>query len=376
MKTNRRRFLQSAAAMLALLHRWPLRAAAGPAPFKLDPSRNIIPAPDDPAQWPAFRAALAAWRAETKARLGYSDALYRRKEFAWSAANYCVLLSHDVRRNLLRPAHRTLHGGRFPRPRANANSAATTASCFGMPIRALAWMSATSSISTATCPADCSGLRDAVRQFHRRGVKVYIDYNPWDTGTRRESEFGPRYARRAGARAGGGRHLPGHDEPGRRGVPRQARCRAAGGDSRRRRRGAAGEPPRSPRLLGAMVRRQLRPGRAAAQMVRAAAHAAPDPALGPRSYRRAARRLDERQRHDGLGKRIRLLGAVESARPVDPARHAARSNGDSPDCSTAKDGRRWCRPNNPASSPRSGRATTCGSGRSSTETSTASRGRC
>jgi formylglycine-generating enzyme required for sulfatase activity len=28
-------------------------------------------------------------------------------------------------------------------------------------------------------------LREVVRQFHARGVKIFIDYNPWDTGTRR-----------------------------------------------------------------------------------------------------------------------------------------------------------------------------------------------
>lgn len=34
-------------------------------------------------------------------------------------------------------------------------------------------------------PGGTSGLREVVRQFHERGVKVFIDYNPWDTGTRR-----------------------------------------------------------------------------------------------------------------------------------------------------------------------------------------------
>ena len=35
-------------------------------------------------------------------------------------------------------------------------------------------------------PGGLPGLRRVVRRCHHRGVRVYIDYNPWDTGTRRE----------------------------------------------------------------------------------------------------------------------------------------------------------------------------------------------
>ena len=37
-------------------------------------------------------------------------------------------------------------------------------------------------------PGGLRGLRDVVHQLQRRAVKVYIDYNPWDTGTRREDK--------------------------------------------------------------------------------------------------------------------------------------------------------------------------------------------
>jgi formylglycine-generating enzyme required for sulfatase activity len=35
-------------------------------------------------------------------------------------------------------------------------------------------------------PGGMAGVRGAVDAFHRRGVRVFLPYNPWDTGTRRE----------------------------------------------------------------------------------------------------------------------------------------------------------------------------------------------
>ncbi|UCD30214.1 MAG: SUMF1/EgtB/PvdO family nonheme iron enzyme [Planctomycetota bacterium] len=37
-------------------------------------------------------------------------------------------------------------------------------------------------------PGGLTGIRDLVRQAHKRGVKIFIDYNPWDRGTRRENK--------------------------------------------------------------------------------------------------------------------------------------------------------------------------------------------
>ncbi|MHC4737137.1 MAG: formylglycine-generating enzyme family protein, partial [Planctomycetota bacterium] len=31
-------------------------------------------------------------------------------------------------------------------------------------------------------PGGLKGLRELSRAIHKRGVKVFIDYNPWDTG--------------------------------------------------------------------------------------------------------------------------------------------------------------------------------------------------
>src|SRR5579859_8289726 len=88
MKTNRRQFLQTTATTLLALGVWPTQAAGLLAPFRFDPSQDIIPAPDDPAQWPAFRDALARWRDQIRTGLKYNDVLYRRPDLKWSASNY------------------------------------------------------------------------------------------------------------------------------------------------------------------------------------------------------------------------------------------------------------------------------------------------
>ena len=99
MKICRRRFLQTGVALLPLMGGWRLRAGELTPALRLNASGNVLLAPDDPEQWPAFRAALAKWRTETKTLLEYKDDLYRRKDFAWSASNYscCFLMVCDER---------------------------------------------------------------------------------------------------------------------------------------------------------------------------------------------------------------------------------------------------------------------------------------
>lgn len=184
-KMPRRRFL-GAISVLMLAGNGCLLAAEDKPAFTLDASGGIIPAPDDPALWPTFRAALSRWRDETRRRLRYSDALYRRREFAWSASNYacCFLMTcdesfYDWRAGCYRVESLLDHGRRE----------------FGGYDSVVLWH-AYPRIGVdqrnqfdfyRDLPGGLHGLRSVVRQFHRRGVRVYIDYNPWDSGTRREN---------------------------------------------------------------------------------------------------------------------------------------------------------------------------------------------
>jgi len=186
MNIPRRRFLQIAAGLLPLLRGARVNASAGARVLEFDGSGNVILSPKDPALWPAFRAALTEWRRETRNRLRYRDTLYRRSELGWSARNYacCFVMMCDetfYRRRTGRYEVEALlrHGERE----------------FGGYDSVVLWH-AYPRIGIdrrnqfdfyRDMPGGLTGLREAVRRFHSRDVKVYIDYNPWDVGTRRES---------------------------------------------------------------------------------------------------------------------------------------------------------------------------------------------
>jgi formylglycine-generating enzyme required for sulfatase activity len=161
-------------------------AEAPASPFTLTFSGDVIAAPDDPADWPAFREALVQWRAESKAQLNYDDALYRRPEFAWSAANYscCLMMTCDERFYDWRRGHYMVD--------AFLDAAERD---FGGFDSIVLWQGYPRIGADERNqfdfyrdqPGGLKGLRSAVREFHRRGVRVYVDYYPWDQGTRRET---------------------------------------------------------------------------------------------------------------------------------------------------------------------------------------------
>jgi formylglycine-generating enzyme required for sulfatase activity len=188
MNMRRRRFLQLGTTLLLPLAAGRRILADGAASsFSLDTTKGIIPAPNDAAQWPAYRAALAQWRQETRAALHYNDVLYRRPEFAWSASNYacCFLMTCDETFYDSRASRYTVekilrHGERefcgydsvllwhaYPRIGVDQRNQ------FDF---------------YRDMPGGLKGVRDVVRQFHQRDVRVYLDYNPWDAGTRREKD--------------------------------------------------------------------------------------------------------------------------------------------------------------------------------------------
>lgn len=184
---NRRHFLATgltavSAATLGLR----LRAAEATR-FTFDPSTDIIRAPKNPQLWPEFRTKLAAWRAQQRSALHYSDALYRRPDFAWVPGSYacCFLMLSDER----------FYDATNRRYRVKEWLEASQRD-FGGFDSAVLWH-AYPRIGLddrnqfdfyRDQPGGLKKLREVVDELHRAGVRTYIDYNPWDTVTRREEK--------------------------------------------------------------------------------------------------------------------------------------------------------------------------------------------
>ena len=159
----------------------------GGAPWSFDGSKPIIPAPEDPAAWPAYRERLAQWRKDTLREIHYDGALYRRPQFAWSASAYACGFIMMCDEDFYRPA-----SGKYT---VNALMQQAT-QAFGGYDSVVLWH-AYPRIGVdqrnqydfyRDMPGGLPGVRDAVQTFQDAGVRVYINYNPWDTGTRREGK--------------------------------------------------------------------------------------------------------------------------------------------------------------------------------------------
>jgi hypothetical protein len=149
-----------------------------PTPIEGDLDRaKIVAAPDDPADWPAWRDALARWREH--ARGGYDGGAYERLE--WTQSCFAVALvwlwderlyDHDAQR--------------FTPDRLLAEGEREFGGYDGVVLWHAYPVIGIDERNQFDWYRGVPGLRDLVDAFHARDVKVFVDYNPWDVGTRRE----------------------------------------------------------------------------------------------------------------------------------------------------------------------------------------------
>jgi len=139
---------------------------------------KVLAAPDDPADRPAWRAALHRWRAEARTRTAYDASRYDDPESRWAATAWNVAMVW-----LWDEAVRDWEAERFDAERLLATYAG-----FGSLDAVVLWhaypvigVDPRNQFDWYAVP----GLAALVADLHERGVRVFLDYNPWDVGTRR-----------------------------------------------------------------------------------------------------------------------------------------------------------------------------------------------
>lgn len=145
----------------------------------------IIQVPSDASQWESFKQALVDWKLKVRQEINYDDSLYDRADFNWvsSAFNCCFLMMYD---QLFYDRER----GRYTIDKILSEGKRR----FGGYDIVVLWH-AYPRIGLdkrnqfdfyRDMPGGLQALKELSDQLHKQGVKVYINYNPWDVGTRRE----------------------------------------------------------------------------------------------------------------------------------------------------------------------------------------------
>jgi hypothetical protein len=147
----------------------------------------LIRAPEDPTRWPAFRRSLDDWRTTTRGKLGYDDALYQREDFAWvpSCFSCCFLMVCDER---FLDRHKGAYNVESFLDAGGEEFGGYDAVVLWHAYPRIGLDDRNQFDFYRDLPDGLEGLRGVTRRFHARGVRVFVDYNPWDTGTRREGE--------------------------------------------------------------------------------------------------------------------------------------------------------------------------------------------
>ncbi len=141
--------------------------------WKIDPDRSV----DD------WVAELRDWRREHLVRIGYDDANYRRPELLWTQRNFVHAQVMVEERTLFDP-----DAGQWTVDRYLDDLIAR----FGGIDSVLLWFvypnigvdDRNKTDLLHDLPGGVEGLRAAVDDFHRRGVRVFLPTMPWDHGTR------------------------------------------------------------------------------------------------------------------------------------------------------------------------------------------------
>ncbi|HZX29646.1 MAG TPA: SUMF1/EgtB/PvdO family nonheme iron enzyme [Telluria sp.] len=130
----------------------------------------------------SWREQMTVWRHEHKLRMGYSDAQYRREDTQWAQRNFVHTQMMVEDRYFFDPVKNAYTVDRYLDDLERR---------FGGIDSVLIWYvypnigidNRNQTQLAYDMPGGIAGLKQAVDDFHRRGVKVFLPTMPWDNGT-------------------------------------------------------------------------------------------------------------------------------------------------------------------------------------------------
>lgn len=147
----------------------------------------VIPAPDDPGAWQAWREGLTRWRDEARKALAYDGSTYAKPEFAWMQNCFAFGKVMIFDRQFLDP-----HKGDFLVERwldwMDRDFGGIDALILWQAYPRIGVDRRNQFDHYREVPGGMPALKRLVDRLHARGVKAALAYNPWDTGTKREGK--------------------------------------------------------------------------------------------------------------------------------------------------------------------------------------------
>jgi hypothetical protein len=142
---------------------------------------KIFAAPEDPSDWPAWREDLAAWREEARERFAYSGAAYEFEGTQWARSAYAVAQVWLWDERLFNHERQEFTVDAFLDAVADQGGLDGIVLWHAYPVIGI------DDRNQFDFYRDVPGLDAVIARLHERGLRVFVDYNPWDTGTRRAS---------------------------------------------------------------------------------------------------------------------------------------------------------------------------------------------
>lgn len=149
---------------------------------------KIFAAPDDPADWPQWRARLAEWRDGALVRAEHDGRAYDLASSSWASTCFSIALVWLWDERLFDHVEQ----------RFTIDDFLDGADEFGGFDGIVLWQAypviGIDGRTQFDFYREVPGLAELISKFQERGIRVFVDYNPWDTTTGDEAEHPDRMA--------------------------------------------------------------------------------------------------------------------------------------------------------------------------------------